>query len=66
MITNNITMNIIKNAIRFTNSGEIKMIVKPLMNNGIRISIKDSGQGFSTERLRQNFLIGGREINKCM
>ncbi|MEA2099785.1 MAG: response regulator, partial [Campylobacterota bacterium] len=45
-----ILTNLLTNAIKFTENGEVKVIVKILENNRIRFEVKDTGIGLSQEQ----------------
>ncbi len=50
-----ILMNLISNAIKFTHNGEIKLTLKKVDNNCIRIEVKDTGIGLTNEQINRIF-----------
>ncbi len=50
-----ILTNLLTNAIKFTNKGEIGIIVKTLKNNMMRFEVKDTGIGLSDEQIDKLF-----------
>ncbi|MEA3513746.1 MAG: cache domain-containing protein, partial [Campylobacterota bacterium] len=50
-----ILTNLLTNAIKFTNKGEVGIIVKVLENNRIRFETKDTGIGLSKEQMHRLF-----------
>ena len=49
-----VILNIIDNAIRYTNKGEVE--IKAVVENGaLRISVKDTGEGMTKEEMKQIF-----------
>lgn len=50
-----VLMNIVGNAIKFTEKGYVKLTVSKRPNNQIRFSVKDSGIGIPSERLSHIF-----------
>ncbi len=47
--------NLLNNAIKFTKSGEIKILIKNLDEDMVRVSVKDSGIGISQEQQKKLF-----------
>jgi two-component system, OmpR family, sensor histidine kinase VicK len=44
-----VIINLLNNAMKFTNSGIITVSIKPAVHNFIRVSIKDTGKGIDSE-----------------
>jgi CheY-like chemotaxis protein/anti-sigma regulatory factor (Ser/Thr protein kinase) len=55
-----ILSNILSNAIKYTDSGTIRLDVKSCVQGALRISISDQGPGFSPEALARLFQYRGR------
>lgn len=48
-----VILNLVGNALKFTESGSINVIIKPRDNSAIEFSVEDSGIGIPKERLVQ-------------
>ena len=48
-----VILNLVGNALKFTESGSINVMIKPLDNSAIEFSVEDSGIGIPKERLVQ-------------
>jgi signal transduction histidine kinase len=50
-----ILINLLTNAIKFTEEGEVRLIVKPMKNNKIHFEVNDTGIGLSIEQQKKLF-----------
>ncbi len=52
---NQVLINLVTNAIKFTEEGEVRLVVKPLKNNKIHFEVNDTGIGLSIEQQKKLF-----------